>query len=324
MKSICICSIYIGELPNTFDFWVNSVGNNPTIDFILFSNQKISKLGLPSNLKIVVITFDEIRTRIQTLFNFPISLRTPYKLCDYKPTYGNAFHDYFEKYDFWGYADLDLVFGNLRSFLTDDVLNRYDKIYHQAHLSLYRNCEKMNNLYLTVLPNGKAYDYRFVYTTEHPCFFDEHCGIERIMKYNHEKLYVWQMGLENGVLADISPFFKKFKFVYKGENLDNVYFEYNNGVLTLHANQCVLPVVYAHFAKRKFEVATSTLNYFKIVTNKFISIDSDNPIISEKENSEYSKTFIRQFKSNKIKRAFRLGILKYIEKILRKQRFMPL
>lgn len=52
----------------------------------------------------------------------------------------------------------------------------------------------MNYLYLTILPHGKAYDYKFVYTTEHPCYFDEHCGIERIMKYNNEN-YI----LANGI-----------------------------------------------------------------------------------------------------------------------------
>lgn len=66
--------------------------------------------GGANNLKIVYMTLDNIRERIQQLFNFPIVLDAPYKLCDYKPVYGNAFKDYFEGYDFWGYADLDLVF----------------------------------------------------------------------------------------------------------------------------------------------------------------------------------------------------------------------
>lgn len=324
MKSICICSVYIGNLPNTFDFWANSVRNNPTINFILFTDQKIDEIKLPYNLKVVNITFEEVKKRIQALFKFPISLKTPYKLCDYKPTYGNAFYDYFIGYDFWGYADLDLVFGNLRHFLTDDVLNKYDKIYHQAHLSLYRNCEKMNYLYLTILPHGKAYDYKFVYTTEHPCYFDEHCGIERIMKYNNEKLYFWQMGLDNGILADIPPFSLKFKFKYNGKYLTNTYFVYNNGELNLYSDQYMLPVVYAHFAKRKFEVMTNDVNHFKIVPNKYINMDSKVPVVSMEDDYVYSKRFMKQFKINKIKRAFRLGIFKYIEKIMRKQRFMPL
>lgn len=280
--------------------------------------------GIPSNLKVIKITFEEIKKRIQKLFSFQIALETPYKLCDYKPVYGNAFKDYFKDYDFWGYADLDLVFGNLRKFFTEDVLNKYDKIYHQAHLSLYRNCEKMNNIYLTILPHGKAYDYRFVYSTEHPCYFDEHCGVERIMKYNNEKLYMWSMGIQNGVLADISPFTYEFKFSYQGRELEKVYFEYDHGELTLCSEQLDIPVVYAHFAKRSLEITTDNVNHFLIVPNKYVKPEDGYPIISEKECKNYEEAFLKTFRNNKIKRAFRLGIIKYIEKVLRKRRFMPL
>ena len=123
----------------------------------------------------------------------------------------------------------------------------------------------MNNLYLTVLPKGKAYDYKFVYTTEHPCFFDEHCGMERIMKYNNEGLYRWSMGLKTGILANISPFSYRFDFTYKGEVLKDVYFEYDNGALTLHSHNIVLPVVYAHFAKRQFEGAEEVMVNFQSI-----------------------------------------------------------
>ena len=324
MKSICICSVYIGKVPNNFAFWMNSIRNNPSIDFLLFTDQNVAGGGTPSNLRIVSITFEEIKERIQRLFSFQIALRTPYKLCDYKPVYGNAFKEYFEGYDFWGYADLDLAFGNLRKFLTEEVLNKYDKIYHQAHLSLYRNCQKMNDLYLTVLPHGEAYDYRFVYSTEHPCFFDEHCGIERIMKYNNEKMYVWTMGIKNGVLADISPFSLKFGFKYQGQQLDNVYFEYENGELMLRSKQIMIPTVYAHFAKRKFEIKTNNTNHFLIVPNAYVDSSEGYPTISDIENERYVKTFSKGFRNSKIKRAFRLGIIKYIEKVLRKRRFMPL
>ena len=280
--------------------------------------------GVPPNLTIINTTFEEIKVKIQNLFSFQISLKTPYKLCDYKPTYGKVFSDYFVGYDFWGYADLDLVFGNLRNFITEDVLDKYDKIYNQAHLSLYRNCEEMNNLYLTILPKGKAYDYRFVYTTNHPCFFDEHCGIERIMKYNDGKLYMWSMGIDSGVLADIPPFSLKFDFSHKGEVLKDVYFEYDNGALTLRSHNIVLPVVYAHFAKRQFAVETENVDHFKIVPNRYVDFQETYPIISDRENSKYSKKFARKFRTDKIKRAFRLGIFKYIEKVMRKQRFMHL
>ena len=37
------------------------------------------------------MTFESLRNRIQKLYDFKISLEKPYKLCDYKPAYGEIF-----------------------------------------------------------------------------------------------------------------------------------------------------------------------------------------------------------------------------------------
>ena len=62
-------------------------------------------------------------------FDFAITLHTPYKLCDYKPAYGEIFAPELSGYDFWGYGDMDLVFGDLRAYFTEDKLRKYDKFY---------------------------------------------------------------------------------------------------------------------------------------------------------------------------------------------------
>lgn len=325
MKKICICSVYMGKLPNTIDFWINSIRNNSSIDFVLFTDESAKNIrGGANNLKIDYMTLDNIRERIQQLFDFPIVLDAPYKLCDYKPVYGNAFKDYFEGYDFWGYADLDLVFGDLRYFLTEDILNKYDKIYNQGHLSLYRNCKSMNDLYLRVLPQGKAFDYRFVFRTKHPCFFDEHCGIERIIKYDKEKMYIWPMGIQKGVLADIPPFTYDFTFCYDNKKLDDIFFEYDKGKLYLCSGTNRIPTVYAHFAKRKFSICTDDVNHFKIFPNQYANYTDKYPAISFEEKKKYEKWFSGNFRKMKVKRAFRLGIIKYLEKVIRKRKFLPL
>ena len=77
--------------------------------------------------------------------NIKISLSRPYKCCDLKPIYGLLFNRYVKECDFWGYCDL--IFGNIRKFVTDDILNENDKIYISGHLSLYRNNNKINNLF---------------------------------------------------------------------------------------------------------------------------------------------------------------------------------
>ena len=59
-----------------------------------------------------------MKERIQRIFDFPISLERPYKLCDYKPSYGEVFKDELAGYDFWGNCDIDLVWGNIKKNFT--------------------------------------------------------------------------------------------------------------------------------------------------------------------------------------------------------------
>ena len=144
------------------------------------------------------------------------------------------------------------------------------------------------------------------------------------MRYNNAKLYVCTMGIENGILANISPFSLKFGFKYQGQQLDDVYFKYENGNLMLHSKQATIPTVYAHFAKRHFEIGTNNANHFLIVPNAYVASNEKYPTISDIEDAEYSKEFSKKFRNSKIKRAFNLGIIKYLEKVLKKRRFMPL
>lgn len=53
-----------------------------------------------------------MKERIQRIFDFPISLERPYKLCDYKPSYGEVFKDELAGYDFGEIAIL-IWFGEI-------------------------------------------------------------------------------------------------------------------------------------------------------------------------------------------------------------------
>ena len=128
MKRIAFVVVWMGKLPDYFQAWLNSCKNNTTIDFYVFTDA-LEKKEVLSNVHIIPMKFEEVKERIQSIFDFPICLDRPYKLCDYKPTYGEAFEDYLNSYDFWGYCDMDLIWGNIRSFITDEVLEKNDRIF---------------------------------------------------------------------------------------------------------------------------------------------------------------------------------------------------
>ena len=110
--------------------------------------------------------------------------------------------DVIKNYDFWGHCDIDLVFGDIRKFITDDILNYYDKIFFRGHLSLYRNIEKMNNLFKL---NYSGNNFKKVFTNEKIYGFDEWNGIYKICNENDIKSY------NKNVIVDVSI---KYKFIF--------------------------------------------------------------------------------------------------------------
>lgn len=80
-------------------------------------------------------------------FDFNIALPSPYKLCDFRPIYGKLFQQYINGADFWGFGDIDLIYGDIRQFITENVLQNYDLISGWGHLTLVRNNDYWNNFY---------------------------------------------------------------------------------------------------------------------------------------------------------------------------------
>ena len=102
------CGPILWKKPISYDAWEATAVTNDTIDFYIFTD--IPEIKDNKNIRVITCTFEECRQMIQKVMNFKISLESPYKLCDYKPTYGLVFHNWLKDYDFWGYCDLDVVF----------------------------------------------------------------------------------------------------------------------------------------------------------------------------------------------------------------------
>lgn len=169
MKSIIIIIPYFGRLPNYFQLFLNSCKTNETVDWLIVTDNTENYL-YPHNVNVIHMTFSELQDRVQNLFDFDVSLDKPYKLCDLKPAYGYIFSEYITGYDYWGHGDCDLIYGDLRKFLTDAVLS-YDKVFDLGHLSLYRNCKEINEMFMKPL-DGIEY-YKEVFSSPLSFNFDE-------------------------------------------------------------------------------------------------------------------------------------------------------
>ena len=167
MKSIVIIFPYFGTLPVQYKMWRASAIQNPSSNFMFFTDADVEPA---ENIIVHRMTFREFRQIAQEAFDFPIALDRPYKLCEYKQAYGYILHDYIKDYDFWGFGDLDLVYGDIRSFLTDSVLE-YKFLLGWGHLTLLHNDEDTNTYFMKKVEGYQ--DYRDSFTTSKITFFDE-------------------------------------------------------------------------------------------------------------------------------------------------------
>lgn len=168
MQKIVLIFPYFGTLPVQYKMWRESALRNPSIDFMFFTDANV----IPANNIIVrKMQFDDFKQQVQKSFDFPIVLNRPYKLCEYKQSYGYILQDYIKDYDFWGFGDLDLVYGDLRFFFTEDVLS-HKFLLGWGHLTLLHNDEDTNTYFMKQV---KGYqNYKDAFTTNEITFFDEY------------------------------------------------------------------------------------------------------------------------------------------------------
>jgi hypothetical protein len=76
-----------------------------------------------------------------------------YAMCDLRPAYGEMFADRYAGYDFWGWCDLDVLFGDLDRLLPPLLENADVLSFKHAYLSgccaIFRNVPEVTGLYKT-------------------------------------------------------------------------------------------------------------------------------------------------------------------------------
>ena len=186
MKKIAFVIPWFGKLPNYFQLWLESCKRNPTIDFLVFTDQQ-PEYPIPENIKLFQYTFKEMVYRFEKKIGFPVALYSPYKLCDFKPSYGEVFEDYLNDYDYWGHCDVDLIWGDIRKFVTDELLEKYVRIFSRGHCTIYRNSSEVNAMYRLLPSNGKQ-NWKEVFQSPDSFCFDEWAGHCRgVFKYLDRK-----------------------------------------------------------------------------------------------------------------------------------------
>lgn len=272
MKKILFIIPYFGKFNNYFSWWLKSCKYNPTIDWLLLTDCRDS-YNYPPNVHVQYTTFKELKERFEKCLKMNIAITKPYKFCDLRPAFGEVFKEECSRYDFWGHCDVDLIFGDIRSFLTDRILDEFDRISTWGHMSLYKNAPYMNNLFRE--KNDCIPHYTEVFSSDVAYCFDEVgmrniCAAKKIKVLNTAEM-IFNIDWKKKVYA---PLYwgndKKFRYV----------FNWNEGRLTTSifdgSSINEREILYVHFQKRKIqnraEDSNSLFIYSDILSSEKIKL----------------------------------------------------
>ena len=168
-SAITFVNIHLGPLPPWFFLHLLTCRSNPDIKFVYVLDNPAPD-NAPSNVQFITMSVEELQLLATEKLGSTVQVDIPYKLCDLKPALGLILSEYLTDADFWVSADLDVFYGNIRKFLSEELLAEAD-VFHSltyacGHFTMFRNNEYCNSLFMKtdawkqIFADGKQH-YRF-------------------------------------------------------------------------------------------------------------------------------------------------------------------
>lgn len=301
MRSIIFIIPYFGDLPNFFPLFLKSCSWNKDYNWLLITDCNV-QYDYPKNFEVLNMSFAQLKELIQSKFDFKIALNTPYKLCDYKPAYGYIFEEYIKDYRYWGHCDVDTIMGNLSNFLTNTLLEKYDKLFCLGHMTIYRNTLENNRVFMSEYKSTSL--YKEVFSINDICWFDEEWkdeyNINEIFLSRHKNVYLQDLSFNIYIpkIKIIRTIYvgkenKNDEHGYKNESFKHALYLWDHGSLyrlLKKGNEIIKEeYLYMHFQSRKMRTS-KLLNLqqgiIKIIPNTFMPLEVDSVT---KENFDKNK-----------------------------------
>lgn len=196
MKARAIILVtYFGKWPDYFDLYLYSCSKNPIVDFYYFTDCPIPEI-IYANTYFISIPFSDYCKNVSIALDIDFRPSNAYKLADLKPFLAIIHADIINKYDFWGFGDIDLIYGRLSDILTTKNLNHYTAFSTHTNKISGHFCLLSRNKFKEV--GFKIKDWQQMLEDETSYVLDENYlarivypdmryrrGIKKILRMNH-------------------------------------------------------------------------------------------------------------------------------------------
>jgi hypothetical protein len=179
---------YFGKWPEWMDLFVESCKWNPSVRWRIYTN-----CGEPENkadnVEYVHLSFDDYKALVRERLGIAFDPPAPYKLCDLRPCLGYVHERDIADFRFFGYGDIDVIYGNISDFYTDNVLADFDVLSTHperlsGHFAVLRNTRTIRQAFRRI-PNYQALleqpDYLGVDEAQFTRVFSHRNGFRRLI-----------------------------------------------------------------------------------------------------------------------------------------------
>jgi hypothetical protein len=141
----------MGPFPDYVPYFIASAKTNTNIKFVVVSDQVESDYT-DANVQFLKMDLATLNEKATKATGNTIAIQNSWKINELKPLFGRIFQDLIMDYDFWGWCDLDIIWGRIRNFLTEDILDEFDiitsrKHWTTGHFTLFRNTQESHHFY---------------------------------------------------------------------------------------------------------------------------------------------------------------------------------
>lgn len=257
-NKIILIQLWLGKIPDYFWYHYETT-KNLNVDFLVFTD---SGLVVDSpNYKVIPITKDEVERKLSSMLNYEYKIINSSKVSDLKSCLGELFEEYITNYDFFGFYDIDTLFGDLQKWVIP-YTKEYEVISHADELY----CNRISGPF-TIIKN--TYENRRLYRKKIDRFI-EISNINYVCSFDEQEMS--EILIENC----------NVKLIYNSINCEthnggkNTYDSYWSGGKVYVKNEEKL--LYHFYRKNKTKLSKIgnliTATYDKVMVNDFYWVTS--------------------------------------------------
>lgn len=149
-KSIGLVIPYFGHWPAWIPLFIESCRWNSSVNWLLIGDHELPG-PLPENVQGKEIAFPDYVRRVEATLGVHLNWTDRYRLTDVKPMLGLIHESELRDYDYYGWSDLDVIYGDIRAFYDPSILKHLLISSHEdrisGHFTLVENTEEGRRLF---------------------------------------------------------------------------------------------------------------------------------------------------------------------------------